>query len=302
MAMRIGFIGLGIMGQPMAQNLMRAGFSLTVFNRTRSKCQPLVETGATEAAAGAAVARQSDVIITVVSDTPDVQQVLFGPDGVWDGLAPGKVVIDMSTISPEATEQFARQVREKGCEMLDAPISGGQKGAIEGTLSIMVGGDLATFDRCLPIFRAMGKKIVYMGQSGHGQRTKMVNQVVAALTIVAMTEGLHLAKQAGLDRARVLDVVSSGAAGSWMLTNLAPRVLRGDFAPGFMIRLQQKDLRLVRELIENMQGQFPGTELAYSLFTDAVNKGLGEQGTQGLINIYETSDVRLQTSDLGGTS
>lgn len=287
MTLRVGFIGLGIMGQPMAQNLMRAGFSLTVFNRTRSKCQPLVEAGAVEAASCAAVARQSDVIITVVSDTPDVEQVLFGPDGVWDGLAPGQVVIDMSTISPEATERFASQLREKGCQMLDAPISGGQKGAVEGTLSIMVGGDQATFDRCLPVFQAMGKKIVYMGQSGHGQRTKMVNQVICALNILAMTEGLHLAKQAGLDWARVLDVVSSGAAGSWMLTNLAPRVLHGDFAPGFMIRLQQKDLRLVRELIENLGGKFPGAELAYSLFTEAVNQGLGEQGTQGLINIYD---------------
>jgi 3-hydroxyisobutyrate dehydrogenase len=285
--MRVGFIGLGIMGRPMAQNLLNAGFSLIVFNRTRSRCQPLVQAGAMEVVSCAAVARQSDVIITVVSDTPDVEQVLFGSDGVWDGLTPGKIVIDMSTISPEATERFASKLREKECELLDAPISGGQKGAIEGTLTIMVGGDQRTFINCRPILEAMGKKIVYMGKSGHGQRTKMVNQVVAALTILAMTEGLQLAEKAGLDLSRVIEVVSSGAAGSWMLTNLAPRVLLKDFAPGFMIKLQQKDLRLVRELIKNLGGTFPGAELAYSLFTEATDKGLGEQGTQGLINIYQ---------------
>lgn len=287
MVMRVGFIGLGIMGRPMAQNLLNAGFSLIVFNRTRSRCQPLVQAGAMEVVSCAAVARQSDVIITVVSDTPDVEQVLFGSDGVWDGLTPGKIVIDMSTISPEATERFASKLREKECELLDAPISGGQKGAIEGTLTIMVGGDQRTFINCRPILEAMGKKIVYMGKSGHGQRTKMVNQVVAALTILAMTEGLQLAEKAGLDLSRVIEVVSSGAAGSWMLTNLAPRVLLKDFAPGFMIKLQQKDLRLVRELIKNLGGTFPGAELAYSLFTEATDKGLGEQGTQGLINIYQ---------------
>ncbi|MBI3949196.1 MAG: NAD(P)-dependent oxidoreductase [Acidobacteria bacterium] len=286
MITRIGFIGLGIMGQPMAHNLIKAGFALAVYNRTRSKCQPLVEAGAAEATSCAEVARQSDIIITVVSDTPDVEQVLFGPDGVWDGLTPGKVVIDMSTISPEATEQFASKLAEKGGQMLDAPISGGQKGAVEGTLTIMVGGDQKTFENCLPIFQAMGKKIVYMGRSGNGQRTKMVNQVVAALTIMAMAEGLRLAEKAGLDVGQALEVVASGAAGSWMLTNLAPKVLAGDFAPGFMIKLQQKDLRLVRELIGKIGGTFPGTELAYTLFTEAVNKGLGEQGTQGLINIY----------------
>lgn len=299
MVRRVGFIGAGIMGQPMARNLLSAGFSLTVFNRTRSKCRPLVEAGASEAVTCAELARSSQVIITMVSDTPDVEQVLFGPDGVWDGLAPGKIVIDMSTISPQATERFAARLKDKGCQMLDAPVSGGQQGAIAGTLSIMVGGDQQTFEQCLPIFQAMGQKIVYMGPSGYGQRAKMVNQVVAALTIVAMTEGLHLAKRLGLDLVKVLDVVSSGAAGSWMLTNLAPRVLRGDFAPGFMIKLQQKDLRLVREAIQTLSDRFPATELAYTLFTDAVNRGLGQQGTQGLINLYEALGSDLQTSDSG---
>ncbi len=284
---KIGFIGLGIMGQPMAQNLLRAGFPLTVFNRTRSKCQPLVAAGATEASSPAELAQRSDVIITVVSDTPDVEHVLFAPHGVWDGLAPGKVVIDMSTISADATVTFAEKLREKGCQMLDAPISGGQRGAVQGTLTIMVGGDRPTFERCRSIFEALGERIVYLGESGCGQRAKMVNQVIAALNIVAMTEGLHLARKAGLDLERVLEVVSSGAAGSWMLTHLGPKVLEGDFSPGFMIKLQQKDLRLVLEWIEHIGDDLPGARLAYSLFTEAVTKGFGEQGTQGLINIYE---------------
>ncbi|MCS6804235.1 MAG: NAD(P)-dependent oxidoreductase [Blastocatellia bacterium] len=286
MSMRIGFIGLGIMGQPMAHNLMRAGFPLVVFNRTRAKCQPLVEAGAVEATSYADVARRSDVIITIVSDTPDVERVLFGPDGVQDGVTPGKILIDMSTISPAATEEMAARLEQKGCRMLDAPVSGGLQGATAGTLAIMVGGDLETFQTCLPIFQAMGKKIVYMGRSGNGQRTKMINQVIAALNIVAMTEGLYLAKLAGLNLADVLDVVSSGAAGSWMLTHAAPKILQQDYTPGFMMKLQQKDLRLALEFAKSLSGTLPGTELAYALFSEAVNRGLGEQGTQGLINIY----------------
>jgi 3-hydroxyisobutyrate dehydrogenase len=292
MNLKVGFIGLGIMGLPMARNLMTAGFPLVVFNRTTSKAQPLVEAGAGQAESCADVARQSDVIITIVSDTPDVAQVLFGPDGVWDGLSSGKVVIDMSTISPEATARFAGKLREKGGQMLDAPVTGGQKGAIEGTLTIMVGGDQAAFERCLPIFQAMGRKIVYMGESGNGQRTKLVNQIICALNMVAMAEGLRLAKQSGLDLPRVLDAVSSGAAGSWILTNLGPRVLADDFAPGFMIKLQNKDLRLVLEAAEQLGQRLPGSALAYSLFSEAVDKGIGEQGTQGLINIYEESVPR----------
>lgn len=284
--MRIGFIGLGLMGRPMAHNLMNAGFPLVVFNRTRAKCQPLVDAGAQEAISYADVAQRSDVIITIVSDTPDVEHVLFGPDGVQDGLTPGKIVIDMSTISPAATEQMATRLEAKGCRMLDAPVSGGPKGATEATLAIMVGGDQQTFQMCLPVFQAMGKKIVYMGRSGNGQRTKMINQVIAALNIVAMTEGLYLAEQAGLNVGDVLDVVSSGAAGSWMLTHAAPKILQEDYTPGFMIKLQQKDLRLAMEFAKSVGGRLPGAELVYALFSEAVNRGLGEQGTQGLINIY----------------
>jgi 3-hydroxyisobutyrate dehydrogenase len=273
------------MGRPMALNLVKAGFSLTVFNRTRSKTEPLAAAGAAGADSPAEVARASDVVITIVSDTPDVDSVLFGSDGLFHGAGTGKVLIDMSTISPEATIDFAGRLAEKECEMLDAPVSGGEKGAIEGTLSIMVGGKREVFERCLPLFNAMGKTIAYTGQSGNGQKTKLVNQIICATNIVSMVEGLRFARLAGLDIETTLKLVSSGAAASWMLSNLAPRVLAGDFAPGFMIKLQQKDLRLVRETIQKIGATLPGTELAYELFSEAVAEGLGEQGTQGLINL-----------------
>ena len=285
--MHIGFIGLGIMGAAMSRNLLKAGFQLTVYNRTRAKCQALVDAGAAAANSPQEAAEVSDVIIVIVSDTPDVEAVLFGDQGVARGLKEGQIVIDMSTISPAATQTFAARLRGKRVEMLDAPVSGGEKGAIEGTLSIMVGGQRETFDECLPIFQAMGKTIVYAGESGSGQKTKLINQTLCAQHIVAMVEGLRLARLSGLDMQTTLKVVSSGAAGSWMLSNLAPKILAGDFAPGFTIKLQQKDLRLVREALQELRTTSPGNDIAYSLFTDAVAMGLGEQGTQGLINLFK---------------
>ncbi len=285
--MNAGFIGLGIMGQPMSRCLLQGGFSLTVYNRTASKAQALIKMGAKLAASPAAIAAAGEIIITMLPDTPEVEAVLFGENGVYAGLSAGKIVVDMSTISPEATVQFAARLREKQGELLDAPVSGGETGAIAGTLTIMVGGNEQAFQKCLPLFQAMGKNIVHLGANGNGQRTKLVNQVICALNILAMSEGLHLAERIGLDTEKVLQVVSSGAAGSWMLSNLAPRILQNDFQPGFMIKLQQKDLRLAMEQSKTLSEDFPGTALTYSLFTQAVEAGLGEQGTQGLINIFK---------------
>jgi len=294
--MRLGFIGLGTMGRPMAQNLLAAGFSLTVYNRTASKAQPLLERGALWAPSPADLAQTSDVILTILSDTPDVEAVLFGPRGVGGGIRPGSTVIEMSTIAPEAAIVFAQRFAERGCAMLDAPVSGGERGAIEGTLAIMVGGPEDAFHRCLPIFRALGKTIVYTGPSGNCQKTKLVNQLICALNIVAVAEGLHLAETLGLDLRTTLHAISQGAAASWMLSNLAPKILQNDFAPGFKIALQQKDLRLVREAIRRAfphdapehrdRELFPGAELALHLFSEAVAEGLGELGTQGLIALY----------------
>jgi 3-hydroxyisobutyrate dehydrogenase len=288
--MHIGFIGLGIMGKPMALNLLKAGFTLTVYNRTAAKCGPLVDAGAAPVSSPRDAAKCSDVLVTILSDTPDVESLLFGEEGIWYGLKEGQIVIDMSSISPAETQRFAARLRDKNVEMLDAPVTGGEKGAIEGTLAIMVGGRRETFDRCLPIFQAMGRTIVYAGQSGSGQKTKLVNQMLCAQHIVAMAEGLRFARLSGLDMETTLKVVSGGAAGSWMLSNLAPRILQNDFAPGFTIKLQQKDLRLVREALQDMKGIYPATELAYALFTKAVASGLGELGTQGLINLFKDED------------
>jgi len=285
--MRIGVIGTGIMGRPIALNLLKAGFTLCVYNRTAAKCAPLVDAGATAVGSPRDAAEQSDVLITMVSDTPDVEAVLFGENGIWHGLKEGHIVIDMSSISPAETQRFASRLSDKNVEMLDAPVTGGEKGAVEGTLAIMVGGKKDIFDRCAPIFQAVGKTIVYAGANGNGQKTKLVNQILCAQHIVAMSDGLRFARESGLDMETTLRAVSGGAAGSWMLSNLAPRILDNDFAPGFMIKLQQKDLRLVREALQEMSGTYPATELAYKLFTDAVESGLGELGTQGFIKLFK---------------
>lgn len=287
--MQIGFIGLGIMGRPMAEHLLKAGYRLIVFNRTASKTKTLVDQGAEVAGSPAELAAACEVIITMVSDTPDVEEVLFGQAGVSEGLTVGKIVIDMSTISPAATEKFAERLRAASCEMLDAPVSGGEPAARAATLTIMAGGKREVFEKCQPIFAALGKNIVYCGKNGNGQRTKLVNQVICALNILAMTEGLRLAKLAKLDLPSTLQAVSGGAAGSWMLSNLAPRILKNDFAPGFTMRLQSKDLRLATELMQSLGKEFPGTALTHQLFQQAVEKGLGEQGTQGLINLFPLS-------------
>jgi 3-hydroxyisobutyrate dehydrogenase len=292
--MHIGFIGLGIMGKPMAINLIKAGFPLTVYNRTAAKCGPLVDAGAAAVGSPREAAECSDVVITVVSDTPDVEAVLFGEEGIRSGLKPGQIVIDMSSISPAETQRFATRLKDNNVEMLDAPVTGGEKGAIEGTLTIMVGGNRDTFTRCLPIFQALGKTVVYAGQSGSGQKTKLVNQILCAQHIVAMADGLRFARESGLDLETTVKVVSGGAAGSWMLSNLSPKILQNDFVPGFTIKLQQKDLRLVREALRDMKGPYPATELAYALFTEAVANGLGELGTQGFINLFKDEESDWQ--------
>lgn len=286
--MKVGFVGLGIMGAPMAANLIGAGFALNVYNRTPGKCEALERLGAKAYPKPSELASASEVVVTIVSDTPDVEAVLFGENGLAEGLEPGSVVIDMSTISPTRTVEFAARLADQQVDMLDAPVSGGDKGAIAGTLSIMVGGEQESFNRCLPLFEAMGKNIVYTGPNGNGQKTKLVNQVVGSLNLLAMIEGLRMAERAGLDPQRTLDAVGSGAAGSWMWTHLGPRVVRRDFAPGFMIRLHQKDLRLAAEFARDLGIDMPGTALSHERFTEALHQGLGELGNQGLYQLWES--------------
>jgi len=284
---KVGFIGIGVMGEPMAANLLRAGYGLTIFDRTCCRCEKLALRGATVAKASSQVAQASEIVITMVSDTATVEQVLFAPDGVAQGLQPGAVVIDMSTISPLSAMEFGNRLASLECEMLDAPVSGGPKGAIAGTLGIMVGGRHEVFERCLPVLQTMGKSITYTGPLGNGQKTKLVNQLVGATNLLGAVEGLRLARKAGLDIPTTLQAVMSGAANSWMLTNLIPLILKEDFAPGFSIRLQHKDLKLLTDWIASLGGDFPAAQMVFSLFSKAMEMGLEGQGNQGLINIWE---------------
>jgi 3-hydroxyisobutyrate dehydrogenase len=284
---RIGFIGLGIMGRPMGRNLLKAGYPLVVWNRSRPGIEAMTEAGAEEAASARAVAGRSDVVITIVGDSPDVEHVALGNDGIIEGAREGLVHIDMSTISPAVTRSVADRYSKVGVDLLDAPVSGGEQGAIDGTLSIMVGGRREAFDRCRPVFDAMGRKVVYCGPSGSGQVVKLCNQVVATLNILGMCEAMVLSARAGVEPATMLEAVSAGAASSWMLQNLAPRILAGDFRPGFKVAHQQKDLRLALELANQRSAPLPGAALVHQLFAVLEAEGLGEEGTQSLVKAIE---------------
>jgi 3-hydroxyisobutyrate dehydrogenase len=286
----IGFIGIGVMGKPMAANLLCAGYPLSIVSRHPEREESLIGQGASAASSLQELARTCDVIILMLPDTKTVEHVLFGDDGIILGLRRGAVVIDMSTISPAKTIEFAERLAAAGWAMLDAPVSGGEKGAESGTLGIMVGGPQDVFEKCLPIFQAMGKTITYTGLSGCGQKTKLVNQLVGATNLLAAVEGLRLARIAGLNAQTTLQAVSSGAASSWMLANLGPKILQGDFAPGFSIRLQHKDMTLLKEWLANMGGDFPAADLVYSLFRQAMETGLANQGNQGLINLWKNGE------------
>jgi len=232
------------MGKPMCLNLLKAGFPLTVYNRTTARTDEVVAAGAGRADSPQQVAEKSDVIITMVTDSPDVEQVITAENGVLNGLKTGSVVIDMSTISPSVTRRLAEEIGQRGCSMLDAPVSGGDVGAKAGTLAIMVGGDAQVLERCRPVFMAMGKTITHVGGPGMGQTVKLCNQILVSVTNLAVSEAVRFAQTAGVDPLTMIEATKNGAAGSWQLSNLGPRMAQEDFAPGFMIDLQQKDLRL----------------------------------------------------------
>ncbi|HKA56223.1 MAG TPA: NAD(P)-binding domain-containing protein [Candidatus Binatia bacterium] len=284
---RIGFIGLGIMGKPMGRNLLKAGYPLTVYSRGRGAVEALTADGAAAARSSQEVAERSDVVITMVTDTPDVRQVILADKGALAGMRAGGVIIDMSTISPAATREIAEAVKARGVRFLDAPVSGGEGGAIAGTLSIMVGGEAEVFGDCLPIFQALGKNIIHVGGTGTGQLTKLCNQIAVAVTNLAMGEALVFAAKSGVNLEKMHQAISGGAAGSWQLTNLAPRIFRRDFAPGFMVRLQQKDLRLVLQEADRLRLALPATSLVHSLFNALETRGAGDEGTQALVKVLE---------------
>ena len=287
---RIGYLGLGIMGDPMARNLLKAGFEVTVWNRTAAKTKPLVEAGAAAADSPAAVAAAAEAVCINVTDTPDVEQVIFGDGGIASAGADALknlIVIDNSTISPAVTRQFAERLAELGVELLDAPVSGGDVGAQQGTLSIMVGGKAEVFEKCMPIFEAMGKAITHCGPSGAGQATKACNQVLCAVYMMGTCEAMALAKAEGLDLEKMLAVTTAGAGGSWALANLGPRIAAGDMDPGFMIDLINKDLAIVRDEARQSKLPLPGLNLAADLFNAAAIAGHGRDGTQAFSKVVE---------------
>lgn len=283
----VGFIGLGIMGQPMSLNLIKAGFPLVVYNRTRSKAEALAKEGAQIAVSPREVAQQASTVIVMVSDSPDVEQVVLGKDGVMEGVQSGSVVIDMSTISPTVTRRVGARLAEVDAQMLDAPVSGSSWAAADGTLSIMVGGDTEVFQRSLPILEAMGKRIIHIGPGGMGQVAKLVNQVIVAGTLAAVCEGLLLGAKAGVDLDKVFQAVTGGAANSWQLENLGSRILKRDFDPGFAVKLMLKDQRLINEASQEMELPMPVSAVARQFFYLLGQRGLGEEGTQSYIKGLE---------------
>ena len=283
----VGFIGLGIMGAGMAHNLLKAGFEVHVWNRTRSRMLPLTDAGAKPASSPADVASGVTIVVLCVSDTADVEEVLFGSEGVATEARPGTLIIDNSTISPQATVALAGRLQNMGLAMLDAPISGGSEGAAKGTLSIMVGGTEQDFARGLPVLEAMGSRITHVGPSGAGQMVKLVNQILVVGTMQAVSEALVFAQKGGLDLNKTLAAVEHGAAGSWMLSNRGTQAIARDYRPGFTIDLQQKDLRLVLQAADELGVPLPVTSQVFQLYRTLQARGLGHEGNHALIKALE---------------
>lgn len=284
--LRVGFIGMGIMGAPMAANCLKAGFPVTVWNRTAAKSAPLREQGATVAESPAHLADGCDVVISCVTASQDVLQVLLDPEkGVLAGIGPGATVIDHSTVAPAVAQTCAQAFARKNVGFLDAPISGGDVGARNGTLSIMVGGDRTHFDRVRPVLNAMGQTITYCGAGGAGYVVKLCNQVLVSMNLLAVCEAVSLAEGAGVDVDAMLAAVSGGAAGSWQLSNLGPKVRAADYAPGFFVDYLLKDLGMAQQAARDAATPLPGLALAHSLLLATAAQGHGRDGTQAL---YET--------------
>ncbi len=287
MAMKLGFIGLGIMGRPMALNLRRARHALWVHGRRPVTMEVLVEAGAQTCRSVAEVAASAEIVFIMVSDTPDVENIVLGESGLLQRLRPGQVVVDMSTISPAATRRIAQELETRGVEMLDAPVSGGEVGAINASLSIMVGGKEKTFQRVKPLFDVLGKSVVHVGDHGAGQVAKACNQIVAALTIEAVSEALTFARRNGVDAARVREALMGGFAGSKILEVHGQRMLDNDFKPGFKVRLHQKDLRIVIEDAHKLGIGLPGAALVAQHLNALMGSGDGELDSSAIVKVIE---------------
>jgi 2-hydroxy-3-oxopropionate reductase len=283
----VGFIGLGIMGKPMAQNLIEAGYDLVVYNRTREKAEEL--DGATVAESPRAVAEQSDIIITMLPDSPQVEEVLSGEDGVFEGIQEGTLIVDMSTISPVVTEELSQQAQERGASMLDAPVSGGDVGAIDGTLSIMVGGSEEDFERARPLFEVMGDTVTHVGLVGTGQVVKAANQIVVALTIEAVSEALVLGSKGGVPPEKILDVLGGGLAGNKVMEAKREKMLSHSFDPGFRVELHHKDLGIALAAGREYGVTLPVTAIVDQMLETLKMRGRGDQDHSALLTLIEDS-------------
>ena len=284
---KIGFIGLGIMGRPMSKHLLAAGYELVVHDINREAVADVVASGAAEAQSCREVAQQSQIIITMVPDSPDVEAAALGPDGIIEGVSDGDIYVDMSTIAPSVAVSVGEAMAAKGVKCLDAPVSGGDVGAQNAALSIMVGGDQATFDTVLPIFEIMGKSVVLCGPLGAGQTVKACNQVLVAVTIAGVSEALVLGAKAGVDPIKIVQVLSGGLARCGILENRGERMVNGDFDPGFRIRLHYKDLNIIQKTSNDYQAPLPVTSVVHELFNTAMAQGRGELDHSGLLTVLE---------------
>ena len=285
--MKVGFIGLGIMGRPMAANLIKGGYELAVYARRAESMQPLKEAGATLCASAQDVAARSDISFVMVADTPDVEEVVLGQRGAIHGATPGSVVVDMSTIAPAATRAIATALGAKGVEMLDAPVSGGETGAISGTLTIMVGGKPEVFARVKPLFECMGKTITLVGGNGAGQVAKACNQIVVAVTIEAVAEAMSFARKSGVDAAKVREALMGGFAGSKIMEVHGKRMLDNDFKPGFKVKLHQKDMKIVMQTAHELGLALPGASVAAQHLNALMGSGDGELDSAAIVKVIE---------------
>lgn len=283
----IGFIGIGVMGKSMAGHILNAGFPVLVYNRTKSRTDELVEKGAIWKDTVKEVAKAADIIITMVGYPKDVEEVYFGDGGILNNAKPGTYVVDMTTSEPSLAKKIYKAGKDKGILSLDAPVSGGDIGAKNGTLAIMVGGDKEVFDYIKPIFEIMGKNIILQGGPGAGQHTKMCNQIVIASNMIGVSEAMVYAKKAGLDPETVLQSIATGAAGSWSLSNLAPRMIKGDFEPGFYVKHFVKDMIIALSEAKAMGFDTPGLELSKSLYEELIKESKGDKGTQVLYQLLD---------------
>ena len=285
--LKIGFIGIGVMGKSMANNLLKAGYEVMVYTRTKQKAESLLTKGAKWFDSAKALAQNVDVIISMVGYPQDVAEIYLGENGVIKNLKPQSIIIDMTTSSPKLAQEIYQEAQKYEIKSLDAPVSGGDVGAKNGTLAIMVGGDKEVYEEVLPIFEAMGKTICYFGKAGSGQYAKMSNQIAIASNMMGVCEAVAYAKKCGLNPQNLLDVISTGAAGSWSLSNLAPRMLKGDFAPGFFIKHFIKDMKIAIESADEMNLDLPGLKLAKSLYEKLAKEGYENNGTQALLKYYD---------------